>query len=72
VTCLQLAGGLSGMAYWTAFFPADTVKSCMQTEPALAQKGFFATFGHIYRTHGLRALYSVRYMSISQSLSCTA
>ena len=25
------AGGLGGMAYWLAFYPADTVKSLMQT-----------------------------------------
>lgn len=57
---LAAAGGLSGMAYWTAFYPADTVKSQWQTNPALQNKGFLEIFRHIARTEGVRGLYKVR------------
>jgi hypothetical protein len=54
-----VAGGFSGMAYWTAFYPADTVKSQQQTNPKLNGQNFATTLQHIYRTEGFRALYKV-------------
>ena len=47
------------MAYWSAFYPADTVKTEMQTREAGAAppKSFFSTFRDIYRTSGIRGLY---------------
>lgn len=69
---LMLAGGLSGMAYWTAFFPADTVKSCMQTDPAAAAAGFRATFLRLYREVGLRALYRGWGLTVSRAMPSNA
>ena len=54
----HLIGGASaGVAYWSAFYPADTVKSHVQTHPDRATHGFWETFRRIYKVGGLRALY---------------
>eukprot|EP01006_Ploeotia_vitrea_P014384 TRINITY_DN38813_c0_g1_i1.p1 TRINITY_DN38813_c0_g1~~TRINITY_DN38813_c0_g1_i1.p1 ORF type:complete len:292 (-),score=37.75 TRINITY_DN38813_c0_g1_i1:109-984(-) len=53
---LMLAGGVSGMAYWTAFFPADVVKS--QQQIVAEKEAFSTTFKRIYRNGGVRALYA--------------
>ena len=52
------AGAASGVAYWTAFYPADTIKSQIQTNPALARQGIAATGRRIWARGGLRGLYS--------------
>ena len=52
-----LGGAMAGIAYWTAFYPADTVKSQIQTNPDFAKKSFGSTFMSIYRNEGIRALY---------------
>ena len=58
------AGGLGGMAYWMAFYPADTVKSLMQTaetDASRPKEGQLAAFSRIFRstyhTQGLAGLY---------------
>lgn len=59
-----VAGALGGMAYWSAFYPADTVKSMIQshqsTEVAVGgtRPSFFSTFRTVYRQVGLRGLYT--------------
>jgi hypothetical protein len=40
------AGASAGVAYWTAFFPADVVKSKIQTDPALSN----ATFSQVIQS----------------------
>ena len=64
------AGALAGVSYNIVLFPADSVKSTMQTERELSgakpnadgtawkKSGFFSTFARIYRTKGLRGLYA--------------
>eukprot|EP00937_MAST-01D_sp_MAST-1D-sp2_P001568 g1568.t1 len=52
------AGAASGVAYWTAFYPADTVKSQIQTNPEFAQQSILGTFNTIYRRSGISGLYS--------------
>mmetsp|Transcript_24636 Transcript_24636/g.85700 ORF Transcript_24636/g.85700 Transcript_24636/m.85700 type:complete len:315 (-) Transcript_24636:99-1043(-) len=50
-----MAGALGGMAYWGVFYPADTVKSIMQTGgPGSTLAG---TFRRVYRAEGVRGLY---------------
>ena len=56
-TSYIIGGILSGTAYWVAFYPADTVKSLMQSHPAYANKTFAQTFLSLYRTSGVRGLY---------------
>jgi len=55
------AGALGGVAYWCAFYPADTVKSRVQSAPPAAAGAPATTFSSvlrgIYRAEGLRGLY---------------
>ncbi|ANB12452.1 Ort1p [Sugiyamaella lignohabitans] len=64
----MLAGAAAGISYNLSLFPADTIKSRMQTEQILntttttnavnsTSKGFFATGATIYRQGGISALY---------------
>jgi len=52
------AGAMSAVAYWTAFFPADVVKSKVQTDPALRKESFLKVMKLIFRTKGIRGLYA--------------
>jgi hypothetical protein len=52
-----LGGALAGVGYWTAFYPADTVKSLIQTHPDHSGKGFVETFNNILQKEGIRGLY---------------
>ena len=55
---IVVAGALGGMSYWTVMYPADTVKSVMQTTAVgSGSSSFFATFVSLYRSVGLRGLY---------------
>lgn len=76
LTSLELvgAGALAGISYNVVLFPADCVKSTMQTEQEMravspsstpagaAEKwkgtGFYDTFKKIYRTRGIKGLYA--------------
>lgn len=55
-------GSLSGIASSTATFPLDLVRRRMQLEGAggrarVYKTGLFGTFGHIFKTEGLRGFY---------------
>jgi hypothetical protein len=52
-----LGGALSGIGYWTAFYPADTVKSLIQTNPDHVGKGFIETMLNVIKREGIRGLY---------------
>eukprot|EP00980_Cylindrotheca_fusiformis_P006914 scaffold1442_cov128-Cylindrotheca_fusiformis.AAC.35 len=52
-----LGGALSGVGYWTAFYPADTVKSMIQTNPDHMGNGFVETMVRVYQREGIRGLY---------------
>lgn len=57
----MFAGAIAGMSYNFAFFPADTIKSRMQTEDISALAGkrlsFWSVGRAIWTQHGLRGLY---------------
>jgi hypothetical protein len=53
----MLAGSLAGVGYWSAFFPADVVKTRMQTSERYAKLGFIGSLNAIGRESGLRGLY---------------
>lgn len=65
---LILAGATAGVSYNFILFPADSVKSTIQTEQELAKNRpsgaaaqpstFLQTFKKIYRTKGVRGLYA--------------
>lgn len=55
-----VAGASAGVAYWTVPFPADTVKTRIQTtsKPGYNQHtSFLQVFKHISKTEGIRGLY---------------
>jgi hypothetical protein len=52
-----LGGAASGIAYWTAFYPADTVKSYIQTDPRFTSSGLLEVARRIYAENGVRGLY---------------
>ncbi|SPO27957.1 related to mitochondrial amino acid transporter ARG-13 [Ustilago trichophora] len=70
LTSLELvgSGALAGISYNVVLFPADCVKSTMQTEREMRAvssstekwkgTGFYDTFKKIYRTRGVRGLYA--------------
>jgi ornithine carrier protein len=55
------AGAVAGMAYNFIFYPADTIKSRMQTEDSSKMTGGNRTFGAVgkalWKEHGVRGLY---------------
>lgn len=55
----MLAGSVAGMAYNFSLFPADTVKSQMQTQRLMGRPahGFIRTFFDLLRQGGIRSLY---------------
>ena len=75
-----LSGGCAGAAYNLAFFPADTIKSTMQTEaelrPASAgtmgQRSFATVARELYRARGLRGLYAGCGITVARSVPSSA
>jgi mitochondrial ornithine carrier protein len=56
------AGAIAGMSYNFIFYPADTIKSRMQTEDVQvqsrgAQSTFWSTWKALWRAHGVKGLY---------------
>lgn len=55
-----LAGGLAGVAFWTALYPADVVKTRMQTQvhaTGAPPASFSRSFAQLFRKEGLRGMY---------------
>ncbi|KZV84232.1 putative mitochondrial amino acid transporter ARG-13 [Exidia glandulosa HHB12029] len=75
---LGLAGAASGVAYNLALFPADSVKSTMQTEDELRpgtagqKRTFFSTFRAMYRAGGVRALYAGCGITVARAVPSSA
>ena len=77
-----LSGACAGAAYNLAFFPADTVKSTMQTEAELrpasagaagsARRSFGAVARELYRAGGLRGLYAGCGITVARSVPSSA
>ncbi|KAK4962268.1 mitochondrial ornithine carrier protein [Elasticomyces elasticus] len=55
----MLAGAVAGMSYNFIFYPADTIKSRMQTEDAVggSRRGFWTVGRELWRQHGVRGMY---------------
>ncbi|KAF7311540.1 hypothetical protein MKEN_01056400 [Mycena kentingensis (nom. inval.)] len=69
-----LSGACAGAAFNVALFPADTVKSAMQTEEELRPPGsvakrssFLGTFKAMYRAQGIRGLYAGCGITVARS-----
>jgi ornithine carrier protein len=75
-----LSGACAGAAYNLAFFPADTIKSTIQTEaelrPASAgttgQRSFGAVARELYRARGLRGLYAGCGITVARAVPSSA
>lgn len=52
-----LGGAAAGVAYWTAFYPADTVGSQMRANPEYASRKFMDVFLEVYKREGWIGLY---------------
>lgn len=71
-----LSGACAGAAFNLSLFPADTVKSAMQTEEELrprargrsAPSTFWGTFVNIYRARGFRGLYAGCGITVARSI----
>lgn len=71
-----VSGAVAGAAYNVALFPADTVKSTMQTaselRPNAPSAGFWATGVEMWRAQGLRGLYAGCGVTIARSVPSSA
>lgn len=71
-----LAGACAGMSYNVSFYPADTIKSCMQTEEAGAagsvERSFWQVGKGIWRDQGLRGLYRGCGITVARSAPSSA
>jgi Mitochondrial carrier protein len=56
-TTHMMGGAAAGVGYWTAFYPADTVKSMQQTRPQYKTMGFRDVFMHVLKQDGVKGLY---------------
>ncbi|KAJ7136086.1 mitochondrial carrier domain-containing protein [Mycena epipterygia] len=79
-----LSGACAGASFNLALFPADTVKSAMQTEEELRpvaatatgkappKPSFFATFMAMYRAQGIKGLYAGCGITVARSIPSSA
>lgn len=44
------AGGFAGLLYWITIFPADVVKSCIQTDNLFPEKRTYPTIQSAFRS----------------------
>ncbi|KIM33867.1 hypothetical protein M408DRAFT_325442 [Serendipita vermifera MAFF 305830] len=76
---LGLSGACAGIAYNVSLFPADTVKSAIQTEEELRPRGagvprptFLGTFLSMYKAQGIRGLYAGLGVTVARSAPSSA
>ena len=74
-----LAGACAGAAYNVSFFPADTIKSTMQTEgelrpsaPGAPKATFLGTGMNLWRKQGIRGLYAGMGVTAARSIPSSA
>ncbi|KAF8271846.1 mitochondrial carrier [Lactarius quietus] len=72
-----LSGACAGAAYNLAFFPADTVKSTIQTEAELrpgtiGQRSFSTVARELYRAQGIKGLYAGCGITVARSVPSSA
>ena len=67
---VALAGAWAGVAYWTAFYPSDVVKTRMQTNPAFQGKSLVSGLGMVYKSLGFKGLYRGYGVTICKGFPC--
>jgi len=74
----MIAGAAAGMSYNFLFYPADTIKSRMQTEavgallPGQKQKTFGSVARAVWRQHGLKGMYRGCGITVARSAPSSA
>lgn len=68
----MFAGGCSGVAFWTVFYPSDVVKTRIQVDPAYSGMSMGKAIRHLHREGGLRALYRGWTMTAARSFPSNA
>eukprot|EP00026_Physarum_polycephalum_P011816 Phypoly_transcript_12060.p1 GENE.Phypoly_transcript_12060~~Phypoly_transcript_12060.p1 ORF type:complete len:130 (+),score=10.68 Phypoly_transcript_12060:775-1164(+) len=68
---LMIAGSMSGIAYWTAFFPADVIKTQAQTNNGPNQS-FFRAFVDIVQRQGVQGLYHGYWVTVLRAIPSNA
>lgn len=74
-----VAGAFAGIAYNIALFPADSVKSALQTEEEMRPRGsgapkstFYGTFKALYKARGLKGLYAGCGVTVARAIPSSA
>ncbi|KAJ4288132.1 mitochondrial ornithine carrier protein [Kalmusia sp. IMI 367209] len=72
----MISGSVAGMLYNFAFYPADTVKSRMQTEDVKQLTGQKSTFSAVFKAllkqHGLKGMYRGCGITVARSIPSSA
>ncbi|KNH08238.1 mitochondrial substrate carrier family protein [Perkinsela sp. CCAP 1560/4] len=69
---VAMAGSLAGIAYWTAFFPADVVKTRIQVDTKKRQYTLPGAFRDVYREGGFAALYKGWGITVARAIPAHA
>lgn len=69
---VAISGSMGGFWYWTAFFPADVVKTLMQTSPRFAKVSLPAGLKIVYREQGFKGLYAGWSITIARAIPANA
>lgn len=68
----MFAGGCSGVAFWTIFYPSDVVKTRIQVDPAYSNLGLWPAMARLYREGGTKVLYRGWTMTAARSFPSNA
>lgn len=72
----MVSGSVAGAAYNFAFYPADTIKSRMQTEDVKRLTGGKSTFSAVgkalWKQHGIRGMYRGCGITVGRSIPSSA
>ena len=69
---LFVCGGSSGVMTWFLCYPADFLKTRLQTQPPGVRKGLFKIAGEIWAEHGLMHLYKGIHVQLLRSFPSSA
>jgi ornithine carrier protein len=73
---LMISGAMAGVAYNVILFPADSIKSSMQTwaelNPSLPKPSFGAAAAQIWKTRGIRGMYAGLGITVARSAPSSA
>lgn len=73
---LMISGAMAGVAYNVILFPADSIKSSMQTwaelNPSMPKPSFGAAAAQIWKTRGIRGMYAGLGITVMRSAPSSA